>query len=400
MKFAKIYILFFLGLLFPLLLLSQSTRQDLERKKRKTQEDINYTNSLLKKTQANQKESYNNLLLINSNITSRMELIESINSEISIVNSRIAESEFVVSMLQNDLDKLKLNYANMLRIAWKNHNKDNVLMFLLSSEDFNQSFLRLKYMQRLAAHRKRQLTVIQSIQAVLESEIAKLNKDKQAKAELLHEEKAEEVNLRSERRKQEITLSQLTKEEKSLRTRLQEHSRQAAQIQLEIEKLIREEAKRSSKGTSKVDYTLTPTEKIISTNFENNKSRLPWPVERGVIVSYYGKQNHPILSHVEIDNKGIDISTTTGTNARVVFDGEVRKIFQVPGSHYAVIIRHGEYLSVYTHLESVVVNVGDNVITKQIIGKIYTDQSENKTILHFEIWKASSVQNPLLWLSK
>ncbi|PLX07255.1 MAG: hypothetical protein C0596_12120 [Marinilabiliales bacterium] len=145
-----------------------------------------------------------------------------------------------------------------------------------------------------------------------------------------------------------------------------------AQLQREIEKLIAEEAKRSS-GSNTGKYELTPEEKIVSTNFGNNKGKLPWPVERGVIISYFGKQAHPVLKSITLDNKGIDISTTTGSTARAVFDGEVRKVFSITGAQNAVIIRHGEYLTVYTHLDDTYVSVGESVVTKQALGTIHTD---------------------------
>ena len=167
--------------------------------------------------------------------------------------------------------------------------------------------------------------------------------------------------------------------------------------------MIAEEVKKSSASKGKANtgkYELTPEEKIVSDNFGSNVGKLPWPVQRGVIVSRFGKQPHPVISGVEIDNKGIDISTTTGSDARAVFDGEVRKVFSIPGTQNAVIIRHGEYLSVYTHIDKVYVSVGDKVKAKQAIGKIYTDDAENKTVLHLEIWKGSATLNPANWLAK
>jgi septal ring factor EnvC (AmiA/AmiB activator) len=166
--------------------------------------------------------------------------------------------------------------------------------------------------------------------------------------------------------------------------------------------LIAEEAKRSS-GSNTGKYELTPAEKIVDTNFGNNKGRLPWPVERGVIVGKFGKQTHPILTNVVIDNKGIDISTTAGSDARCIFEGEVRRVLSIPGAQNAVMIKHGQYLSVYTHLDNVYVSAGDYVVAKQAIGSIHTDLSDNKTTIHLEIWKVSTKSvtlNPSSWLAK
>lgn len=388
--------------MLPLCAVAQ-TKADLEKKKKKTINEINYTNKLLEETRKNQKESENNLALLGSQISSRKELISDINNEIAFVSERIKETESIIAMMTEDLENLKLSYARMLQIAWKNRNKNNEIMFLLSSKDFNQSYLRLKYMQQMADYRKRQLIAINAIKAFLERQKEKLVAQKDEHQKLLDEEKVEAKNLENARRQQESTLAKLKGKEADLKKQLAEKNKQKQQLQAAIEKLIAEEVKKSSASKGKANtgkYELTPEEKIVSDNFGSNVGKLPWPVQRGVIVSRFGKQPHPVISGVEIDNKGIDISTTTGSDARAVFDGEVRKVFSIPGTQNAVIIRHGEYLSVYTHIDKVYVSVGDKVKAKQAIGKIYTDDAENKTVLHLEIWKGSATLNPANWLAK
>ncbi|HOZ30452.1 MAG TPA: peptidoglycan DD-metalloendopeptidase family protein [Bacteroidales bacterium] len=375
------------------------SKSELEKKKKKTQDDINYTNNLLKQTQENQNATYNNLLLLNKNINSRQELISDISTELSYAEQQIKDLEFLIQIMTEDLESLRNDYAEMIRIAWKNQNKYNTIMFMFAAEDFNQTYLRFKYMQQLAKFRKKQFKAINSLQSILKIQIQTLEEMKITKVTLLEDEQKEQKGLLREQKEKEKALNKLKTQEQELKKSLQDQQKQMAQLQKEIEKLIAEETKRTS-GTTTGKYELTPTEKIVSTNFGNNKGKLPWPVDRGVIVSNFGKQYHPVLTNVEIDNKGIDISTTAGTDARSIFDGEVRKVFSVPGAQNAVIIRHGEYLSVYTHLDNVYVSVGETVISKQAIGKIHTDKTENKTILHFEIWKGSTVVNPTGWLAR
>jgi len=402
MKITAKILLLFIAFMLPLCSLAQ-TKADLEKKKKKTINEINYTNKLLEETRKNQKESENNLALLGSQISSRKELISDINNEIAFVSGRIKETESIIAMMTEDLESLKQSYARMLQIAWKNQNKNNEIMFLLSSKDFNQSYLRLKYMQQMADYRKRQLLAINSIKAVLVKQMEKLIAQKAEHQKLLDEEKVEAKNLENARKQQENTLAKLKGKEADLKKQLAEKNKQKQQLQAAIEKLIAEEVKKSSASKGKANtgkYELTPEEKIVSDNFGSNVGKLPWPVQRGVIVSRFGKQPHPVISGVEIDNKGIDISTTTGSDARAVFDGEVRKVFSIPGTQNAVIIRHGEYLSVYTHIDNVYVSVGDKVKAKQAIGKIYTDDAENKTVLHLEIWKGSVTLNPANWLAK
>ncbi|MBQ4475628.1 MAG: peptidoglycan DD-metalloendopeptidase family protein [Bacteroidales bacterium] len=402
MKIIARILFLFVAFMLSLCAVAQ-TKADLEKKKKKTINEINYTNKLLEETRKNQKESENNLALLGSQISSRKELISDINNEIAFVSERIKETESIIAMMTEDLENLKLSYARMLQIAWKNRNKNNEIMFLLSSKDFNQSYLRLKYMQQMADYRKRQLIAINAIKAFLERQKEKLVAQKDEHQKLLDEEKVEAKNLENARRQQESTLAKLKGKEADLKKQLAEKNKQKQQLQAAIEKLIAEEVKKSSASKGKANtgkYELTPEEKIVSDNFGSNVGKLPWPVQRGVIVSRFGKQPHPVISGVEIDNKGIDISTTTGSDARAVFDGEVRKVFSIPGTQNAVIIRHGEYLSVYTHIDKVYVSVGDKVKAKQAIGKIYTDDAENKTVLHLEIWKGSATLNPANWLAK
>lgn len=185
-------------------------------------------------------------------------------------------------------------------------------------------------------------------------------------------------------------------QEDDLRKKLQSHKQRADQLQREIERLIAEEAKKSSSE----GYAMTPEEKIISKEFGNNKGRLPWPVASGVITGKFGKQPHPVLKNVYINNNGVDITTSKGSIVRSVFDGEVRKIFKVPGYQNAVIIRHGNYLSTYTHLESVYVSVGDKVSAKQSIGSVHTDVNSGETVVHMEVWYGQKVLNPEQWLAK
>jgi len=392
-----LYILFLLT--FAVSICLGQSKSELEKKKKKTQDDINYTNKLLKQTQENQNATYNNLLLLNKNINSRQELISDISSELTYAERQIKDLEFLIQIMTEDLENLKKDYAEMIRIAWKNQNKYNTIMFIFAAEDFNQTFLRFKYMQQLAKFRKKQFKAINSLQSILKIQIQTLEEVKNSKSTLLEDEEREQKSLLREQKEKEKALNKLKTKEQELKENLKEQQKQMAQVQKEIEKLIAEETKRTS-GSTVGKYELTPSEKIVSTNFGNNKGKLPWPVDRGVIVSNFGKQYHPVLTNVEIDNKGIDISTTAGTDARSIFDGEVRKVFSVPGAQNAIIIRHGEYLSVYTHLDVVYVSIGESVIAKQAIGKIHTDKTENKTILHFEIWKGSTVVNPTGWLAR
>jgi|SRR5690554_5574403 len=398
MKRLKYIILIFVVFLSASHIFAQS-KSELEKKKNKTQQDINYTNKLLKETQKTQKESYNNLLLINKNIELRRSIINDISYEIKLINGKIADIELIISIMEEDLENLKTHYANMIRVAWKNTNKYNNIMFILASEDFNQAYLRLKYMQQLANYRNKQFKAITALTDILAIQKTKLTDLKNKNNNLLTEQRNEERTLKNDQVKQESTIKKLKAQESDLKKKLQQQQEQMADLQREIERIIREEAKRNTNVTTG-KFELTSEAKLVGTNFEKNKGKLPWPVERGVIVSGFGKQKHPVLANIEIDNRGIDISTTVGASIRAVFDGDVKQVLAMPGMQNVVIIMHGEYMSVYSHLETVLVSKGDKVLAKQVIGKVYTDKTENKTILHFEVWKSTAAVNPTYWLSK
>ena len=398
MKRLKYIILIFVVFLSASHIFAQS-KSELEKKKNKNQQDINYTNKLLKETQKTQKESYNNLLLINKNIELRRSIINDISYEIKLINGKIADIELIISIMEEDLENLKTHYANMIRVAWKNTNKYNNIMFILASEDFNQAYLRLKYMQQLANYRNKQFKAITALTDILAIQKTKLTDLKNKNNNLLTEQRNEERTLKNDQVKQESTIKKLKAQESDLKKKLQQQQKQMADLQREIERIIREEAKRNTNVTTG-KFELTPEAKLVGTNFEKNKGKLPWPVERGVIVSGFGKQKHPVLANIEIDNRGIDISTTVGASIRAVFDGDVKQVLAMPGMQNVVIIMHGEYMSVYSHLETVLVSKGDKVLAKQVIGKVYTDKTENKTILHFEVWKSTAAVNPTYWLSK
>jgi septal ring factor EnvC (AmiA/AmiB activator) len=252
------HILTVIVLLSALSGLFAQNKSELEKKKKKTQDEINYTNKLLKETKESQKVSYNNLLLINKNIDSRRELINNISGEVSATDQRIRDIEFIISIMQEDLEMLKADYAEMVRIAWKNSNKYNTIMFILAAEDFNQTYLRLKYMQQLAEFRKKQFMAINSLTDVLAIQLKELNEAKNHKTKLLEEEKIEEQNLKSEQAEQEKTLNKLKSQEEDLKKKLQDQQKQMAQVQKEIEKLIAEESKRTSGSSTGNTNLLLP----------------------------------------------------------------------------------------------------------------------------------------------
>lgn len=397
---------------------SQS-RKDLEKKRDKTQKEIKMTNDLLKQTQRDKKLTLNQLNILNKQIKARQELIQSFSAEIKLLNERISENRQVIIMLSEDLQVLKKQYEQMIRFAWQNKSNYDKMMFILSSDDFNQAYRRIKYIQQYNEYRRSQAIAILAVTEVLNRKIEGLEEKKKAREALLSEEKQETQQLDVSKKEQVKMVDQLQKKESDLTKQLEKQKKADAQLKKAIADLIAEEikkaeerrkaeaAKNKDKNVKDVSknkqniYDLTPEEQIISDNFSANLGKIPWPTERGVITGSFGEHEHPVLKGVIVKNDGVYISTTKGSIARAVFDGTVTSIVTIPGKHKVVIIRHGNYLSVYSNLSEVSVKMNEKVKSKQKIGTIYTDnEDDDKTIIELQIWNGTDKQDPEKWLSK
>ena len=398
----RLYILLFLFLSITTTSSSQD-RAELENKRKSSLKDIKYTNKLIKINQKSRKSSYNRLLLINKKITYRKDLIISYSDEIDYLNSSIEIHQEIIIGLEIDLKLIKKEYAKIIYYSFLNQNKYDKIMFILASENINTAFKRLKYFQQYADYRVKQANKIENTRQQIREKITELAILKADRSDLLVQEKTENDKLVVEKNVQNVELSNLSSKERELKLKLSKQNRIAQRLQKEIARIIEEEARKAaarSKGNSKDFFKLTPEEKIISDNFSRNRNRLPWPTVRGVVTIDFGEQPHPFLKGIKIRNDGIDISTTEGSLVRSVYDGTVSRVFAITGAHKTVIIRHGNYLTVYSNLKTVVVNQGDNVATKQTIGVIYTENDkDHETVLQFQIWKDIVKLNPNDWLA-
>jgi septal ring factor EnvC (AmiA/AmiB activator) len=375
------------------------SRSDLEKKREQTKKDIEQTNHLLAATQQDKSSSLSKLVLLNKRIQLRNEVISSLSDEIDRLQNRINNNEFVVNSLEEDLLRLKRNYAKMIYYAYKNRDKYTQLMFILSAKDFNTAYKRLKYLQQYTKFRQKQAKVIQAVQSVLNTTIIELQKSKEDKLALLDEKKHETEILNIELGQQKRLVTDLQKKEKELKLQLAEKEKIANKLESEIERLIALEAKAKKGKSNDIYSSLTPEEKLVSDDFQKNKGLLPWPTSTGVITGIFGEHDHPVLKGIKVRNNGIDISTRKGAEVRAMFKGEVTKVLAILGANYTVIIRHGNFLTVYQNLVDVTVKSGDHVNTKQVIGKVYSGANENASILHLEIWEELNKLNPADWLA-
>ncbi len=372
---------------------------DLRQKKLAAEKEIEMTTRLLNEIQYSERASLHNLRLINNRIIQRGNLVSALNEEIRIYQESIDNNVQVIAMLHKDLEQMKNEYAELIRSAYRNKDANDLILFLFSAEDFNQAYRRYLYTKWYTSYRQNQAEIIKTIQAELHSNIAKLEQQNETKRKLIEETETEMQKLAEEKMQQNTILKKLQRDQLDLQKKLNDQRKAEQQLENEIQRLIAEEAtKNKEEGGS--GFVLTPEQKLIGDSFVQNKNRLPWPVERGIITEHFGVHPHPVLSNVQIRNNGVNITTESGAEVRAIFDGEVSRVFGITGGNTAIIIRHGSYLSVYSNLKEVVVKKGDNVATKQVIGTVYTDtEDNNKSILKFQIWHENEKQDPEEWIS-
>ena len=397
------------------------------------QKEISTANQLLKKTKKDKEMTLNEVNLLDKKIKQREKLIKAYNEQIAVLDEEISQGQSSIKTLNTDLGKLQKEYAKMISFAYKNRSHYDRLAFIFASDDFNQAFSRLRYIRQFSDARKVKMEQISSTQRQISNAVEASQQAREEQTALLKDEKAQQDALKGEKDDLNKQVASLKKKEGSIQQDIKNKQQQAQKLQKAIDDIIAEEIRKANaeaerkrkeaekakanKEKSKAAPTttkptpttapakekgmaLTPSEKTLSNNFVGNKGKLPWPVERGVISSTYGKHASVVSDKVTITNNGIDIATTEGAKARAVFDGEVASVTKLTGSNTVVIIRHGEYFTVYSNLENVTVKRGDKVKTKQNIGTVHTNMTEGKTELHFELLKEQNRQNPSNWLSK
>ena len=396
-----VFVLFLTLLMFPLISSGQS-KKELEQERIKLQEEIQETKDLLFKSQKKEKNLLSDLEDLDRLIRVRSKLIRTVEAETKELNKDIDENEKEVSQLQKRLEELKEEYASMVVKSYKSKTRQSRLMFLLSSENFLQAYKRIEYINQYAKYRAKQGEEIKIETVKLKNLNDYLQEIKISKEELLLVNQLEKDSIGKEKTSQERLVKTVKKNEKKYIAQINKKQRQEKEIDRRIQKLIRTAMASSNKKSNlkSTGFSLTPEAKKLEKDFVSNKGKLPAPVERGIIVRHYGKQSHPTLKGITIESNGVFYPAEKEANARVIFNGKVLAIQVLPGKKKAVLVQHGNYISVYKNLDNVNVQKGDLVRTKQEIGKIHTDKTTGKTILAFVLFKEIQRQNPEDWVYK
>ncbi len=397
---------------------SKQKKEQLQQQMKKLQDEIKLISLAIKKTSANKQKNMGELLALQSKIKSREKLINNISNQISGLDEDIEKTQQDIAAKTSEVEKMKSDYAKMLRRSYENITLQNQLAFIISAPSFYDAIRRYSYLLKIAEYRRSQAKAIQKSIGELQGKKEDLQETKSQKENLLLKQTAQKQELETEKKEKDVAVARLQEKEKKLRKSQQEKSKAVQQLNNRIQAIIEEEIRlarkkaeeQARKGTGNTkDVTvkkgstetipLTPEEQALSKDFSSNRGKLPWPVVRGQIVSPFGKHEHPVLKGVMVENNGVDIQTEAGSEARAVFGGKVVSIFYLPTYHNCVMIKHGEYFTIYSNIENVTVSANQTISTRQNLGKLYTDKNEQLTKVHLEIWKGKDKLNPETWLA-
>ncbi|MBL6591768.1 MAG: peptidoglycan DD-metalloendopeptidase family protein [Flavobacteriaceae bacterium] len=393
--------LYIIIILMPFISIAQTQKiKDLENERKVLKNEILEINSLLINNSKKKKNAFNDLESLAYKINRTETLIKLTNDQINLLNFEVEKNEDKIDKLNVEIIAAKKDYSDMIFNSYKSRLKENRLMFLLSAENFLQAFKRSQYFEQFSKNRKEMALSIQTKVGTVKKTIDTLKTKISKKDSLINFNLSEKKILSNEKKKQDNLIRSLRKRESAYKKQINDKQRQASLLDKEIDRLIKEAIKESNKNSSLSTFSLTPEAKALAESFSKNKGKLPWPVERGVIIQKFGLQSHPVVKTTKIKSNGIVIATTKNANIRSVFNGKVLSILKFKGSSLTVLIQHGNYISVYKNLSKVYVNKGQNVESFDIIGEVFSSNSESKTTLQFSIFNNTTALDPYLWIAK
>ncbi len=368
----------------------------IKKKNEKTEREIAYLNKLLENARKDKSSTIQKVSIINQKIDKGKEMIQSLMNEVNYLDGQIKKNESVKSGLESDKQRMLEFYSKMVYETWKKRNESDKLIYIFSSSSFAQAYARYKYFEQVQDYSKRQIQLIEQTNDSLTAINRELSKLIILKSETQSKITSQNNQLIREQNEANTYIADLKKKEKELLRKLNIEIKNRERFKKELEKLIAAQAKKS--GSKNSTYKLTPEEKLISDDFAKNRGKLPWPVEQGFVSEKFGVNVHPVFKQVKLNNAGITITTSRNADVRAVFKGVVTEIMFIPGDNNVVIVRHGNYLTVYSNLVEIFIKKGDTVNVKQKIGKLAVSSGNNST-LNFQVWRDKDNLDPQLWLT-
>ena len=381
--------------------ITNDQQKKLEAQRLKLKKEIKQINNLLFSNIKIRKNALNEAENIEIRLNVRLELIRVTNQQANLLTKRININQRNIDNQRKELDELKKEYAKMIQRSYASKSLQNRLMFLFSSENFLQAYRRIQYLKQYARYRRKQGLQISEKTRLLQNLNQVLIEENEMKTKLINENRDIQQKLAKEQKKQQELIKTLRLKQNSLRAQIVKKQKQRQRIDKEINRLIREaiaESNRISGKKSREIFQLTPEAKLIAENFQQNKGRLPWPLEKGIVTQEFGRQRHPVVKTTIIQSNGVTISTEPLAKVRAVFEGEVMSVIIIKGSNPSVLIRHGSYITLYTNLSKLYVKKGQKVSSKQVIGEVFTNQQTGRTQLQFGIFNNIKALNPKDWV--
>jgi murein hydrolase activator len=387
---------------------AKKTRQQLENEKAEIQKKLQEFDQILKKTSETKKVSIGQLNVVNKQLQTRISYINTLSREVRLLETEITSTEVKIKSLERDLKNLKEEYAAMIYTSSKLNRGMTMTAFIFSSSTFKQFYMRLKYLKQYSDARKKQVAQIEAVTTELAGQRKTLESKKLEKQQVLAQEQEQKQKLDKTKQEQQGIVNNLTKQEQDLRKQIAAAKKQQENLNRMIKQVIEEEIRRAEAEAKKSNSTatkssgssipLTPEAAALSSSFAGNRGKLPWPVESGFITKRFGTHPHPTLKGITEDNDGVDIQTSPNASVRAVFDGVVTKIFTLPGYGGTIVVRHGEYYTMYSKLKVISVKSGETIKAKQVLGQVYTNKAGVAEV-HFETWKGLQPMDPSIWLA-
>jgi septal ring factor EnvC (AmiA/AmiB activator) len=376
-------------------------QKELEAQRIRLKKEIKQINTILFKDSKTRKNALTEVEDLQVKLNVRSELIRVTNQQANLLTSKIRINEKNISVQRKELEDLKTEYANLIRKSYESKSLQNRLMFLFSSENFLQAYKRLQYLKQYARYRRRQGKAISEKTKLLQELNQMLSIEKADKILLIEENRIVQKEIEKEKKEQNSLIKNLERRQKKLASQISKKEKQQRAIDREINRLIREAIAASNSRAGKKGkktFQLTPEAKLLADNFISNKGRLPWPLEKGIVVQGFGRQRHPVVKTTIIQSNGVVIATEPLAQVRAVFEGEVMSVIVIKGSNPSVLIRHGNFITLYTNLAKLYVKKGEKVNAKQAIGEVFTNQQTGKTQLQFGIFNNVKALNPKDWV--
>jgi len=391
-----------LAILFPA---GGQNRKELEQRRKANKREIQIAKQILSETSEKRSESLQTLTLLEQQIDQRKTVVEDLGLEMSLIDDEIEKAKQDISAINKEIDAMKEEFSTLLYQAYKMRKRQSLMYFLLSSETFNQAIKRMHFIRELVSYRKKQMRLIVEKQKENSGNIFRLIRKKNSKLSLVNQRKEEMSKLETDQEDLERLIEVLKGKEKELKEELRRKQQIEKELDRAIKKAIEDEIERSERIAKERESSPAPKNKedvvdrVVGSSFDKNMGSLPWPVAYGYISEPFGKHKHPRIKNITTENNGVNIATRDGEKVKCVFDGKVSAVLQVPGMKNSVLMKHGNYYTVYANLDEVEIESGQELKRGEALGTVRRDV-KGLTEFHFEIWKGSTKLNPEPWLGR